>query len=81
MGLSADDFWRIRDIFNDEVRSVFEKEGRVVIEGIVQRDVREIVHDAVSFELDSLRGRVTAQENDIKEIYFILARLEKSISS
>lgn len=50
------------------------------MEEIIHRDVREIVHDAVKFELDNLNGRVTALENDIKEIYFILARMEKQIS-
>lgn len=81
MGLSGDDFWRIRDIFSEEVQSVFRKDGKVVIQEIIQRDVRDIVHDAVSFEMNSLNGRVTALENDIKEIYFILARIEKRLAA
>jgi len=80
MGLSLDDLWSIRDIIKDEISETFQNEGRLMMQGIIQKDVREIVHDAVNFELDSLKGRVTAQENDIKEIYFILSRLEKKIA-
>ena len=81
MSLTAEDLWSIRDIIKDEVQDIFHREGKRVIRAVVNKDVREIVHDAVSFELNTVTGKVTALENDVKEIYFILARLEKNISS
>ena len=71
MSLTATDLKAIRTILKEEVREEMQK--------VVREDVRQIVYGVVHGELNSLEGKVTALENDVKAIYFILAKLEKNI--
>ena len=91
MSLTADDLSSIRAIVSEESRDIFRTEGRKVMLGIFQNEGKEmvrdlfqtegrlIVHETVKVELSSLEGKVTTVENDVKEIYFMLARIDKKL--
>ncbi len=61
MSLTHDDLSQIRTIVRDEVRSI----------------VREEVDSVLTQKLKPIEGEIQALRNDIKEIYAMIAKLEK----
>jgi len=80
MSLSANDFQQIRTIVSDEVNAVFDSKGRQIISDvnvIFDSKGRQIVRDEVSKELKPINEKLEkldALENDVKDIYHMLAR-------
>ena len=82
MSLSADDLQDIRTVIREEVRPIIREEVRPIVREEVRAafdtDGRLIVRDEIDKRLSPLEGRVTALENDVKEIYFILRDMQSA---
>ena len=48
-----------------------------IIRTVIREEVREIVKDEVAKSTEILSGKIEALEDDIKELYFMVDRLEK----
>ena len=72
MSLTVDDLKEIRIIIREEVRPIIREEVRPI--------VREEVRAEVDTRLRPVEGRLEAVENDVKDIYFMVADLQVAVA-
>jgi len=73
MALTEKDLSELRVIIRDEVKDAFEINGR----SMVRDEVHSIVSSqlgSVNDKLDAMTGRIKALENDVHDIYLMLAK-------
>lgn len=85
MSLTATDLEGIRVIVREETRTIVQDEVREIVRDEVRDIVRDETRSIVSAELkpikediETLKGVVETLENGIKEIYFMIAELQRS---
>ena len=73
MSLTATDLHAIRKIVEEETRAVVQVETPPIVEEVVGKETASL-----SVKLSSINGKLTALENDVKETYDIITKLQKS---
>lgn len=73
MSLTKEDTQQIRTIVREEVRPIVREEVEVVF----QTEGRKIVREEIDQSITSLDGKLSALENDIKEIYSMISDMQK----